>query len=142
MLDKVTAWTSRFENNVWQHFFSLISQRFKILIGIESRSWRKGIRFVRDNPGKFLKFWFFFSPHIGRLHLRFQNRNYRCNFYWNPGFLWSSPNFSFAFDYFHESFFSFHTDEIFLCLKNSYWQVLSPVIIMTFSWGQKRGNYF
>ena len=60
MLDKVTAWTSRFENNVWQHFFSLISQRFKILIGIESRSWRKGIRFVRDNPGKFLKFWFFF----------------------------------------------------------------------------------
>ena len=46
ILDKVTTWTSRFENNVWQHFFSSISQRFKILIGIESRSWRKKIRSV------------------------------------------------------------------------------------------------
>ena len=88
ILDKVTPWTSRFENNAWQHFFPSVSQRFKILIGIESRSWRKEIRFVRDQSGKFLKFWFFL-PRNGRLPLRFQNRSYRCNFLWDPGFLWS-----------------------------------------------------
>ena len=140
ILDNVTAWTSRFENNVRQHFFSLILQRFKILIGIESRSLRKEIRFVRDQSGKFLKSWFFL-PRIGRLHLHFQNRSYRCDFYWDPEFLWSLPNFPFAFDYFHESFFSFHTDEIFPCLKNRSWEVLSPLIIVTFSLGQKECHY-
>ena len=42
---------------------------------------KKGIRLIIEN----LKF--FVSPHIGRLLLRFQNRSYRCNFYWDPGFL-------------------------------------------------------
>ena len=62
ILDKVTAWTSRFENNVWQHFFSLISQRFKILIGIESRSWRTGIRLIRDKSEKIGHRIDFFCP--------------------------------------------------------------------------------